>query len=302
MTVKVLLNPYSNRWNAQKRWPEAEAALHAAGVAFSLSVSEHPGGLLPLAAKAVREGFQTIVIAGGDGSIGEVVNRIAQGWKPGQKFPASIGILPMGSANDFAFAMCLPLDLAQAVQTIAAGLTRSVDLCKCNERFFLNNSGAALEPYVTTKHERIHWIKGITRYLVAAVWAIMDKPEWNGSIEWDDGRYDGPLSLISVGNGRRTGGFFMTPHADPFDGKLTLAFGYRASRFGLFAALPSAFKEGKGSYVELPGMRELNCTWVRMHLSKPSPVHTDGGLFDAWLTDLDYRIFPAAVPVLMQPA
>ena len=53
MTVKVLLNPYSNRWNAQKRWPEAEAALKAAGVAFSLSISEHPGGLLPLAAEAV---------------------------------------------------------------------------------------------------------------------------------------------------------------------------------------------------------------------------------------------------------
>jgi diacylglycerol kinase family enzyme len=99
-----------------------------------------------------------------------------------------------------------------------------------NGRYFANNSAAGLEPYVTTKHERIHWIKGMARYLVAAVQAIMDKPEWHGKIVWDDGTYEGPLSLVSIGNGRRTGGFFMTPHADLFDGKLTLAFGYRATR------------------------------------------------------------------------
>ncbi len=206
----------------------------------------------------------------------------------------------MGSANDFAFAVGLPLALDEAVRVIAGGSTRQIDLCKCNERLFLNNSGAALEPYVTTKHERIHWIKGITRYLVAAVWAIMDKPEWGGQIEWDDGEFQGPLSLISVGNGRRTGGFFMTPHADPCDGKLTLAFGYRSTRAGLFAALPRAFKEGVGSYIELPGMREVNATRVNIHLDKPSPAHADGVLFDHWLTDFHYSIFPATVPVLMR--
>jgi diacylglycerol kinase (ATP) len=302
MTVKVLLNPYSNRWNAKKRWPEAEAALKAAGVDINVDISEHAEHLVSLAAEAVRQGFQTIVIAGGDGSIGEVVNGIVENWNPKERFPATLGILPMGSANDFAFALGLPLDLNQAAQIVASGNTRPLDLCKCNERFFVNNSGAALEPYVTTKHERIQWIKGITRYLVAAIWAIMDKPEWNGSIQWDNDRFNGPLSLISVGNGRRTGGFFMTPHADPFDGQLTLAFGYRSSRLGLLAALPRALKEDAGSYVELPGMRELNCTQVKIHLDKPSPAHTDGVLFGDWLADFDYKIFPATVPVLMKSA
>jgi diacylglycerol kinase (ATP) len=297
MKTRVILNPYSNRWNARSRWPEAEAALKAAGVDFSLAVSEQPGDPEHLAAKAVEEGFETVIVAGGDGTIGEVINGLAVTWTPGQPFPVNLGVLPMGSANDFAFAVGLPPSLQEAAQVIASGSTRQVDLCKCNERYFLNNSGAALEPYVTTKHEQIQWIKGITRYLVAAVWAVMDKPEWRGRITWDDGDFDGQLSFISVGNGRRTGGFFMTPHADPFDGKLTLAFGYRSTRRGLFAALPRAFKEGAGNYTELPGIQEVNATRISIRLDKPSPAHVDGVLFPNWLTDFQYSVFPSVVPV-----
>jgi diacylglycerol kinase (ATP) len=182
---------------------------------------------------------------------------------------------------------------------IARGKTRAMDLGKLNDRYFANNSAGGLEPYVTTKHEKIHWIKGMGRYLVGAVQAIMEKPEWHGIVKWDDGQYDGPLSLVSIGNGRRTGGFFMTPHADPFDGKLTLAFGYRGTRLGLFQALPRAFKEGKGSYIEMEGMREIQTTRVSIHLDKPTPAHTDGELLPQWIQDFEYEIQPKRINILM---
>ncbi len=300
MKVKVLLNPYSNRWNAQKRWPQAEAALKSAGVDFALSVSEHPRHLIELAADAVKDGFSVVLIAGGDGSIGEVVNGLARNWNIQMKFPVSIGIIPLGSANDFAFGLGLPTNLKETVEVIAGGKTKPVDLCKCNERYFINNSGICLEPYVSARHERIQWIKGRGRYLVAAIWGIMDKPQWHADFQWDGGSYNGLVSLGSIGNGRRTGGFFMTPHADPFDGKLTFAFGYRGTRLGMFLALPHALKEGKGNFVELPGMQEIQCTQLKIHLDKSSPVHADGELFDTWLTDFDYQIFPGAVPIFMK--
>ena len=60
----------------------------------------------------------------------------------------------------------------------------------------------------------------------------------------------------------------MTPHADPFDGKLTLAYGYRGTRLGLFQALPRAFNEDKGSYVEMEGMVEVQATRVSIHLDQ----------------------------------
>jgi diacylglycerol kinase (ATP) len=298
MTAKVILNPYSNRWNASKRWPEAEAALKTAGVDFELAVSERKGHVAELAEEAVRKGYSPIIAAGGDGTIGEVVNGLAGAAKSAEDTIGPLGIIPLGSANDFVFALGMPTDLTAAARLIAIGKTRAVDLGKVNDRYFANNSAAGLEPYVTTKHERIHWISGMGRYLVAAIWAIMDKPEWHGWVKWDDGAYNGPLSLVSIGNGRRTGGFFMTPHADPCDGKLTLAFGYRGTRLGLLTALPRAFQEGAGSYLEMEGMREVHTTKAVVHLCAPSPAHTDGELLPAYVKDLDYSIQPGRLLVL----
>ncbi len=299
MKIKVLLNPYSNRWNSRKRWPEAEQALRAAGVDFDLSISERPDHLVNLAAAAVDQGYRTVVVTGGDGSIGEVINGLARGWNGKGKFPATLGVIPTGSANDLADNVGLPRDFSAAARLIASGHTRAIDLCKCNERFFLNNSAAGLEPYITLKQEQITWIKGVPRYLVAAIQGILDKPEWGARLEWDDGSYQGRLSLITVGNGARTGGiFYMSPHANPFDGKLTFAYGHRATRLGLLQALPRAMKAGEGSFVEMEGMYEVHCTRLSVHLDRPSPVHTDGELFDRWLTDLEYGIYPGAVQIL----
>ena len=91
----------------------------------------------------------------------------------------------------------------------------------------------------------------------------------------------------------------MTPHADPFDGKLTFMHGYRPTRMAMFQALPNAMKPDAGSIVEMPGIHEIHCTRLKFHLDRPSPAHTDGELFDSWITDFEYRIFPGAVPMIV---
>jgi diacylglycerol kinase (ATP) len=299
MTAKVILNPYSNRWNSQKRWPEVESALRTAGVEYDLATSEKKGQVVELAERAVLENFSPIIVAGGDGTIGDAANGLMQAAHAKKGGLPPLGFMPTGSANDLVYALGLPTDLNEAAKIIAAGKTRAMDLGKLNDRYFINNSAAGLEPYVTIKHEKIHWIKGMARYLVAAVQAIMDQPEWQGTVTWDGGEYKGKFSLISVGNGRRTGGFFMTPHADPFDGKLTLAYGYRPTRLGLFQALPRAFNEDKGSYVEMDGMHEVHATRISIHLDKPSPAHTDGELIPSWIQDFEYEILPKCLNVLL---
>lgn len=300
MTAKVILNPYSNRWNSRARWPEAEAALKAAGVDFEVVVSDRKGAVMGLAEQAARDGFSPTIAAGGDGTIGETVNGMARAAGSMDKPIGPLGIIPLGSANDLVVNLGLPKDLNEAARVIAAGKTDLIDVGKCNDHFFVNNSAAGLEPYSTAKQEKIHWIKGIGRYLVSAIQAIMDKPEWNAKLEWDGGSFNGPLSLVSVGNTRLTGGvFYMAPHADPRDGKLTFSYGYRSTRLGLFLTLPRTMKPDKGSFIEMEGVYEEHCTRLSIELDKPSPAQTDGELFPEWISSFKYEIFPKRLQILL---
>ncbi len=300
MTAKIILNPYSNRWKAKMRWPEAEEALKAASVDFELAVSDHPHHTIELAEKAAREGFSPVVAAGGDGTIGEVINGLARAAKSDNEELGPFGILPLGSANDLVDNLGLPRDLNQAAHGIGLGKTRLMDVGYVNGFYFANNSAIGLEPYITLAQQRITWIKGMIRYLVAAVRGIWDNPQWNASIDWDDGHYEGPALLVSVGNGPRTGGvFFMAPHADPFDGKLTFVHGYRKTRGQIFKLLPRTMKPKEGSFVEMEGIHEQTSTFVKIHMDRPAPAHVDGEIFSEGIQDLEYRICPKRLKILL---
>ncbi len=140
MTAKLILNPYANRWKAKARLPEAESALKSAGVDFDLVISERPGHLIELAKQAARQGFSPIIAAGGDGTIGEVVNGLAHAVKSEKDLLGPLGILPLGSANDLVDNLGLPTDLTEAARVIAAGKTRLMDLGYVNGFYFANNS------------------------------------------------------------------------------------------------------------------------------------------------------------------
>lgn len=299
MTAKVILNPYSNRWNAQTRWPQAEAALKAAGIDFSLAVSESPHHVIELAETAAREGYSPLIAAGGDGTIGEVVNGMARAAKSDTDEIGPLGILPLGSANDLVTSLGIPLGFSAAAQVIADGHTRSMDVGRVNDYFFANNSAMGLEPYITLIQQRIKGIKGILRYLVAALRGIMDNPRWQVKLEWDDGKYEGPACLVTVGNAPRTGGFYMTPHADPFDKKLAFVHAFRRSRMELLAMLPKTMKPGPGSYIHENGVFAGEMTWLKIHVETPSPAHVDGEIFSEAIRDLEYRVQPGRLKIIL---
>jgi diacylglycerol kinase (ATP) len=300
MKAKVILNPYSNRWNSQKRWPEAEAALIAAGVDFEVAISQYPRHVIELTREAAEQGFSPIIAAGGDGTIGEAVNGLAKAAKSEDALLGPLGILPLGSGNDLVDNLKIPKDLNEAAKVIAAGKVKKMDIGQVNGFYFANNSGIGLEPYITLKQEKIKNIKGVMRYLVAAVQGIMDNPQWAASIEWDDGKFEGPILLVSVGNGPRTGGlFYMAPHADPFDGKFTFVHGYRKTRFQTLKLLPLTMKPGKGSFVELEGIYEIQTTHLKIHLNRATPAHTDGEIFGTDIQDFEYQVHPGRLQILL---
>lgn len=299
MKAKIILNPYADRWNALKRRPEAEAALKKAGIDFDLVVSDHPGHNEELAAQASMEGFDPVIAAGGDSTYNEVANGLIQGAGEGP-VKTVFGILPMGTANDLADNLGLPKDLNQAAEIIAAGNTRQMDACKVNERYFLNNSAVGLETAVSVQQTQMKWAKGIARYLLATLITIMRNPQWEMTLTWDNGHHEGPVTLVSVGNNPRTGGIFYTvPHAHPFDGKLSFVYGSMRKRTEILKVLPQTMKPDEGNYIEHPNVHEVHSTRLHIRTEPATPMHTDGEVIDYAIKELEYRVFPGKLPMLL---
>jgi YegS/Rv2252/BmrU family lipid kinase len=299
MTAKIILNPYANRWNAEKRRPEAETALRTAGLDYELVVSQYPGHGIELAAQATHEGYPVVIAAGGDSTYNEIANGILSGVE-GNPVRTIFGILPMGTANDLADNLGIPKDLTAAARLIANGYTRPIDVCQVNDRYFVNNSGIGFEPTVTVIQMKMKRLQGILRYLVATLLAVRKNPSWEMTLEWDHGNYSGPVKLVSIGNNARTGGIFYTvPSADPFDGKLTFVHGYVKTRGQVLALLPRLMKSDDDNYTQHPNVHEQHCTWLKIHTEPTTPVHSDGEVFSLAVQDLDYRIHPGALPMLL---
>ena len=91
----------------------------------------------------------------------------------------------------------------------------------------------------------------------------------------------------------------MTPHADPFDGLLTFVYGYMPTRGKILTLLPRTMKPGEGSYVEHPSIHEISSPWLKVHSVQPTPAHADGEVFSEQIHDLEYRVIPQCLPVLM---
>jgi diacylglycerol kinase (ATP) len=299
MKILIIQNPYSSRWTSQKKTGVMLNALASAGLEFDHVQTKGPNHAIELAAQAVKDGYEAIIAAGGDGTIGEVVNGIMQGSKTGKR--PIFGIMPLGTANDLVNNLKQPVDCLEMAKIIAAGKTKMIDVCQVNDRYFLNNAGLGLEPFTTTIQEKIKRIQGIARYLVAVIISIIKNPQWKMKLIWDGGEYEGPITLVSVSNGPVTGGLFYTvPSADLFDGKLSFVYGHIKSRFEIFKVLPKMMKSGDGNYTDHPSIHEAHCTKLKVQIEPTTPAHTDGELFDRAISEVEYKIYPSELPIFVE--
>ncbi|MCX7680371.1 MAG: diacylglycerol kinase family lipid kinase [Anaerolineae bacterium] len=293
--AKIILNPYAGRWKARAAIPSVEQACRKIGLDYELVITEGPGHGIELAREAALAGFSPIVSAGGDGSINEVLNGLMQAAGEGVAGP--LGIIPLGSADDFADMLGLEKDIETACRIIQAGHTRVVDVGSVNGRFFDNNSALGLEPMVTMTQAAMKRVQGTPRYVLAAVKAIFSHRPWYMRLAWEGGEYAGPVVLVSVGNTARTGGaFWMTPRAVPDDGHLDFVFASAMSRLKLLRLLPTTFN---GSHIERPEVIYSRTTWLTAECEPPTPIQADGELFELSATHIHYRILPARLRVIV---
>ncbi|MEM7033208.1 MAG: diacylglycerol kinase family protein [Chloroflexota bacterium] len=292
--IKIILNPYAGRWKAKTHLERIEAIFHEANIEVDIVKTERSGQASELAREAAEAGIETVVAVGGDGTISEVMNGLVEAAGEGQA--GTLGIIPVGTGNDLAAMLDLPINVEKACQKIIAGNTRIIDLGNVNGHFFDNNSAVGLEPVVTQEAAKITWLRGAMVYLAGALRGIAKRPGWMADLEWDDGAYQGPIALISVGNSPRTGGaFWMTPNAKLDDGLLDVVFTPILSRLQLLALLPLTFS---GKHINHKAVTHLQVTELRIKMD-PTPIQADGELIADAATEITYTVVPQKLRVIV---
>ncbi|MFE4713216.1 diacylglycerol kinase [Paenibacillus sp. NPDC056722] len=135
-TARLIYNPTSGREEMKKRLADILDRLDVGGIETSCHATTGEGDATAAAADAVERGYDLIIAAGGDGTLNEVINGMAE--KP--NLPP-LGVLPLGTTNDFARAMGIPKNWEESVDMIIRQQSRLIDLGKANDRYFINIAG-----------------------------------------------------------------------------------------------------------------------------------------------------------------
>jgi YegS/Rv2252/BmrU family lipid kinase len=307
MKVKVILNPYANRWGAKQRIEQVKSALNLAGVDFDLDLIPAPKEGTRLAREAVAQGYDAVIGAGGDGTSNEIINGLIQAAGDAPTVP--YGVFPIGTGNDFSDMAGLPRDLRGVANVIAGGKVRLVDAGKItynngvsttnratHTHYFLNNCAVAMEPMATIENEKITRLSGNLRYIVAVTRSLIKLKAWYMDIRWDDGEYNGPTYLLSVCNGPRAGGqFLMAPHAHIDDGLFDFTLAPEVPKLTVLSILARLFR---GTHIHHPQVTYKSTAKITITSTPPSPIHADGELLSAGADSIVYEILPQKITLL----
>lgn len=203
MTTAMLILNGKGAGNEELRI--AIGALRKEGEDLNVRVTWEYGDAARYVNEAIELGCETVIAGGGDGTINEVAGALAQ--YEGQRRPV-LGIVPLGTANDFATACNIPLEPEQALQLAVKGRAVDIDLAKVNDQhFFINMATGGFGTRITTETpEKLKAALGGVSYFIHGLLRLDTLKADRCEIRGPDFRWEGDALVIGIGNGRQAGG------------------------------------------------------------------------------------------------
>jgi diacylglycerol kinase (ATP) len=288
--VLLVVNPAAAGGRLGRQWPRVHARLRALGLDAPLTFTEAPGHATEIATHAIRLGERVVVAVGGDGTICEVVQGL---YNTG----GILGVLPLGTGNDAARTLGVPLRLEDAARGLLVGATRRVDLIRASDRVVLNAIGIGLLGAINMNAASIKVVRGIAAYLAAAAGTLFRYrcPE----ISLTDGSFHfrGAMTILAIHNGITTGGGFrLTPAAVPDDGFLD---GCLVEATAIPTRLARLVAAVQGTLVKKPGSHELRFTFLELQTAVRLPCHFDGNPSYIEPPGMTFAVLPGAQEVII---
>lgn len=243
MKLTILLNPASGRSKARRALKTALAFLRRGGVETEVRESRSPHDLLELARQAGRERPDVVVSAGGDGTHHYVINGLF-----GSEVP--LGLLSLGSGNDLAKGLGVPIDPRAAAAVLLHGLPRSIDLARVHRAgndgytVYACIAGVGFDSIVTRfANERVRWVHGSLAYPWAILRCLKFYRPHMLEIRSEGQDFSGEIIFVTIGNNiSYGGGVRMAPHARLDDGLLDICIVPAMSKLELLRWVPAAYR------------------------------------------------------------
>lgn len=291
----VIANPISGQGRAMHHRHEIEAVLQRHGVAFELVVSEHPGHAIELVARAVEGGCRRILAVGGDGTVNECANGIFR-QRAAPTDEILLGVMPIGTGNDWARGLRMPKDYAEVAALMAQGSHRLHDVGVAefgdgSRRHFINVAGLGFDAHVVASlPDRT---LGPMAYLVGLAKGLLSYDAVSLGLTFSDRKVEARAFVLFFAIGRYCGsGMNVAPRAEVDDGLFDVTLVQALSRWEVLKSLRKLFD---GTLLDHPKVIALREAQARVDAG-PVPVEADGELIGH--APVRFTLLPRALRVL----
>ena len=286
----LIVNPSSGRELAPDAASTIMARLRERYGEVTTTVTAGDGDARRAAAAAAGAGCAAVFVAGGDGTVNEAVNGVAESHALGS---VDIGIIPLGTGNDFASALDVPADVDRALDVLQRERVLAVDLGRVNDRLFVNTSGGGFIAEVSVAvTPELKTVAGRLAYLIGGAQVLLEYDPVRATIRAEPGRVriGAALYAFAVCNSRLIGGGrLIAPAAMIDDGLLDLCLIESMSTVEFVTLVR---KVAGGEHVHDDRVRYLQASTVTIELDREVTVNTDGEVFTA--SRCEYSVLPAA--------
>ncbi|WP_079525852.1 diacylglycerol kinase [Halobacillus hunanensis] len=217
--ARIIYNPTSGREVIRKVLPDILQRFEQAGYEASTHATTCAGDATEAAKIAVERQFDVVVAAGGDGTINEVINGVAE-----QPFRPKLGIIPVGTTNDFARALYVPRNIHKAVDVILEGYSTPLDIGRVNDQYFMNIAGGGKITEISYEvPSKLKTMVGQLAYYLKGMEMLPSIKPTYVEMEYDGKLYQGDIMLFLVSNTNSVGGLEkLAPEAQMDDGLFDL--------------------------------------------------------------------------------
>jgi len=297
MRSKVIANPSSGPRDTRGELVTVVSFLEERGWHPTLHITESRGEATALARQAQDEDLDAVFVAGGDGTINDVVNGLVGSQ-------VAVGVLPAGTGNVWAKGLGLPrrspinwLPLVQSVKALVAGSVRRIDVGRANGRYFLQWTGIGLDAAVTYAVEprtRVQRRLGTVGYVAKGLGVATTLVGTRTRITIDGERIYRRCVLVVISNSQLYGGVRMSVDARVDDGLLDIDV-FAGSGFA--ASMRTFLSVITGLHVHDPRHSVFRGRMIRVETDKPVAVHVDSEPFCQ--TPLECEVVPKALSMML---